>query len=112
MESKRRKVIRSESREMIAKVYHFLKEEYAFMAAYNNDKCDLTPLRNIRQRTADATGVSTGTVTRILKQEKNLPSPTSQFTSSKKKHSKKENEVNLVEIYIKQEKSDETDTDG
>ncbi|KAL0830136.1 hypothetical protein ABMA28_003593 [Loxostege sticticalis] len=77
----KRKVIRSEGRAIIAKVFHFLQEEYNFMKANNTDKCDVSPLANVLKRTADATGVSKRTVTRILKEEKNLPSTSAKFTS-------------------------------
>ncbi|CAH2098567.1 unnamed protein product [Euphydryas editha] len=76
---KKRKVIRSEGRAIVASVYHFLQEEYNFMKENNHDWCDLTPLSNIRKRTANATGVSERTVTTILKEEKELPSTSGKF---------------------------------
>ncbi|KAJ0181358.1 hypothetical protein K1T71_003443 [Dendrolimus kikuchii] len=86
----KRKVIQSGERAIIAKVFHYLKEEYYFMKLNNSDKCDLTPLANILRRTAEATGVSERTVTRILKEETELPSPSSEFPSPVKKRCKKE----------------------
>ncbi|KAL0852133.1 hypothetical protein ABMA28_000370 [Loxostege sticticalis] len=77
----KRKVIRSQGRAIIAKIIHFLQEEYNFMKTNNTDKCDLSPLANVLKRTADATGLSERTVTRILKEEKNLPSTSAKFTS-------------------------------
>lgn len=65
------------------------------MKANNTDKCDLSPLANVLKRTADATGVSERTVTRILKEEKNLPSTSAKFTSPVKKRRKRERKFKL-----------------
>ncbi|XP_035443273.2 uncharacterized protein LOC118271325 [Spodoptera frugiperda] len=67
--SKRRK-IGDEAREMIAKVYHFLKEEYEFTDLHKEPNADITHLRNITQRTAEATGVCERTVYKILQEER------------------------------------------
>ncbi|CAH1634866.1 unnamed protein product [Spodoptera littoralis] len=67
--SKRRK-IGDEAREMIAKVYRFLKHEYEFTDLHKEPNADITHLRNITQRTAEATGVSERTVYKILKEER------------------------------------------
>lgn len=80
---------------MIASVYHFLKEEYEFTIANQEPNCDLSHLRNISQRTADATGVSLRTVQRILKEEKELPSTSSNFTSPMKKRRKRDNKMEI-----------------
>lgn len=57
--------------------------------------CDLSHLRDITGRTAKATGVSTKTVQRILKEEKELPSTSSTFTSPMNKRIKRENKVEI-----------------
>ncbi|XP_022823556.1 variable charge X-linked protein 3B-like [Spodoptera litura] len=67
--SKRRK-IGDEAREMIAKVYRFLKDEYEFTDLHKEPNADITHLRNITQRTAEATGVSERTVYKILREER------------------------------------------
>ncbi|CAH2109197.1 unnamed protein product [Euphydryas editha] len=61
------------------------------MKANNIDNCDLSPLANIRKRTAEATGISERTVTTILKEEKELPSSSAGFTSPMKKRRKRNN---------------------
>ena len=60
------------------------------MKINNSDKCDLTPLANILRRTAESTGVSERTVTRILKEETESQSPSSEFPSPEKKRRKRE----------------------
>lgn len=65
------------------------------MKANNSDGCDLSPLANILERTAQATGVSERTVTRILKEEKELPSSSTKFTSPMKKRRKRDSKFNL-----------------
>ncbi|CAH2088633.1 unnamed protein product [Euphydryas editha] len=97
---KKRKVIRSEGRAIVASVYHFLQEEYNFMKENNNDWCDLTPLSNIRKRTANATGVSERTVTTILKEEKELPSTSGKFVSPMKKRRKKSGKFDLDDFNV------------
>ncbi|XP_037876446.1 uncharacterized protein LOC105841410 [Bombyx mori] len=92
---RKRKVIHGEGRAIIARVYHFLREEYNFMKANNMDNCDLSPLANIRKRTAEATGISERTVTAILKEEKELPSSSASFTSPMKKRRKRNNKFDL-----------------
>ncbi|XP_045766308.1 uncharacterized protein LOC123879202 [Maniola jurtina] len=95
----KRKVVHSEGRAIIAKVFHFLQEEYNFMKVNNSDKCDLSPLANVLKRTAEATGVSERTVTRILKEEKELPSPSSKFTSPMKKRRKRDSKFMLDNMH-------------
>lgn len=65
------------------------------MKANNTDGCDLSPLANILERTAQATGVSERTVSRILKEEKELPSSSTKFTSPMKKRRKRDGKFNL-----------------
>ncbi|XP_023933911.2 uncharacterized protein LOC112042931 [Bicyclus anynana] len=84
-DNKRRKIVDSEGRSMIASVYHFLKEEYDFSKLFAEPNCDLSHLQNISQRTAEATGVSCKTVLRILKEEKEMPSTSSKFPSPLKR---------------------------
>ncbi|XP_041982726.1 uncharacterized protein LOC121735835 [Aricia agestis] len=97
---RKRKVIHGEGRAIIARVYHFLQEEYNFMKANNMDNCDLSPLANIRKRTAEATGISERTVTTILKEEKELPSSSASFTSPMKKRRKRNNKFDLDNINL------------
>ncbi|XP_069364616.1 uncharacterized protein [Maniola hyperantus] len=85
----KRQVVHSEGRAIIAKVFHFYQEEYKFLKASNSDKCDLSPLASLLKRTAEATGVSESTVSRILKEEKELASPSSKFTSPMTKRRKR-----------------------
>ncbi|CAH2101829.1 unnamed protein product [Euphydryas editha] len=59
------------------------------------DNCDLTPLANIRKRTAEATGISERTVTTILKEEKELLFSSAGFTSPMKKRRKRNNKFDL-----------------
>ncbi|XP_046966920.1 uncharacterized protein LOC124534920 [Vanessa cardui] len=92
---RKRKIIHSEGRAIIARVYHFLQGEYNFMKANNMDHCDLSPLANIRKRTAEATGFSERTVTTILKEEKELPCTSASFTSPTKKRRKRNNKFHL-----------------
>lgn len=80
---------------MIASVYHFLREEYEFTKTYMEPNSDLSHLRDITLRTAAATGVSTKTVQRILKEEKELPFTSSTFTSPMKKRRKRENKIEI-----------------
>lgn len=80
---------------MIASVYHFLKEEYDFIKSVMESNSDLSHLRNITQRTAEATGVSLSTVQRILKEEKELPCTSSKFTSPMKKRMKRDNKIEI-----------------
>ncbi|KAL0859197.1 hypothetical protein ABMA27_011015 [Loxostege sticticalis] len=80
-QKRKKKVIRSEGREIIAKVFHFLRQEYQFMKTHNYDNCDLSPLANITRRTAEATGVGEKLVSTILKEERNLPYPSARFPS-------------------------------
>ncbi|XP_028158200.1 uncharacterized protein LOC114351259 [Ostrinia furnacalis] len=91
----KRKVFNSEGRGIIAKVYHFLQEEYQFLKTHNSDKCDLSPLANITKRTAEATGASERTISRILKEEKELPSPSSKFSSPMKKRRKRDSKFDF-----------------
>lgn len=65
------------------------------MKVNNRDKCDLSPLANVLKRTAEATGVSERTLTRILKEEKELPSPSSKFTSPMEKRRKRDSKFML-----------------
>lgn len=55
---------------MIVKVYKFLKEEYLFTMMHKDCKCDLSHLRNISRRTADATNVSLRTVAQLLSEDR------------------------------------------
>lgn len=80
---------------MIASVYHFLREEYELTKSFMEPNCDLSHLRDITRRTAEATGVSQKTVQRILKEEKELPSTSSKFTSPMKKRRKRDNKVDI-----------------
>ncbi|XP_047538671.1 uncharacterized protein LOC125072190 [Vanessa atalanta] len=95
MASKRRKVVHSEGRSMIASVYHFLREEYEFTKSVAEPNCDLSHLGDITRRTAEATGDSMKTVQRILKEEKELPSCSSNFTSPMKKRRKRDSKVEI-----------------
>ncbi|CAG4973860.1 unnamed protein product [Parnassius apollo] len=95
MESKRRRVVRSEGRQMIASVYHFLKTEYEFTVNFKEPNCDISHLRNIAKRTAEATGVSERTVQRILKEERDLPSTSSRFLSPMRNRRKRESKVHI-----------------
>lgn len=65
------------------------------MKANNTDRCDLSPLANVLKRTAEATGVCERTVTRILKEEKELQSPSAKFTSPMKKRRKRDSKFLL-----------------
>lgn len=80
---------------MIASVYHFLREEYEFTKSVAEPNCDLSHLRDITRRTAEATGVSMKTVQRILKEEKELPSCSSNFTSPMKKRRKRDSKIEI-----------------
>ncbi|CAG4973937.1 unnamed protein product [Parnassius apollo] len=80
---------------MIASVYHFLKTEYEFTVSFKEPNCDISHLRNIAKRTAEATGVSESTVQRILKEERNLPSSSSRFLSPMRNRRKRVNKVNI-----------------
>ncbi|KAJ8714797.1 hypothetical protein PYW08_004778 [Mythimna loreyi] len=96
MQNKKRKVVQSEGREMIASVYHFLKEEYDFTVSYQEPNSNLSNLRHIRHRTAQATGVSVRTVHRVLQEEKDLPrTPHATFKSPMKRRRKRDNKSNV-----------------
>ncbi|CAB3262363.1 unnamed protein product [Arctia plantaginis] len=56
--------------EIITSVYHYLQTEYEYLKSYIGSNCDLTPLGNILNRTAEATGVSAQTVTSLLENGK------------------------------------------
>lgn len=80
---------------MIASVYHFLKNEYKFTETYKEPNCDISHLRNIIKRTAEATQVCERTVQRILKEERDLPSTSSKLLSPMKNRIKRENKVDV-----------------
>ncbi|XP_063625722.1 uncharacterized protein LOC134797424 [Cydia splendana] len=94
-ETKRRKVVPAEGRAIIAKVFHFLKDEYKFTELYKEPHCDLSHLRNISKRTAEATGTSQRTVQKILQEERNLPSGSAKFPSPHKNKQKRAGKVDI-----------------
>ncbi|XP_063386731.1 uncharacterized protein LOC134672715 [Cydia fagiglandana] len=96
-ERKRRKVIHAEGRAIIAKVFHFLKDEYKFTELYKEPHCDLSHLRNISRRTAEAVGTSQRTVQKILQEERNLPSGSDKFPSPLKNRQKRAGKVDINE---------------
>ncbi|KAJ8713995.1 hypothetical protein PYW08_007615 [Mythimna loreyi] len=72
MESKPKKIV--QSRQIISKVYNFLKTEYEFTLRNQGPNCDLSHLENIIQRTAEATNVTERTVQRIIREDYDGPS--------------------------------------
>lgn len=80
---------------MIANVYHFLKKEYEFTVLYKDVNSDLSHLRNIAKRTAEATGVSERTVQQILKVERDQTTDSPKFLSPMKNRRKRENKVDI-----------------
>ncbi|XP_072935183.1 uncharacterized protein [Epargyreus clarus] len=100
MKIKKREVIDSEGRAMIARVFHFLRDEYDFMKTHNVENSDLSPLANIRRRTAEATGVSERTVSRILKEEKELPLTSYRFVSPMSKRRRRAAKVDVDELTV------------
>lgn len=99
-EKKRRKLIRAESRALIAKVFHFLRDEYKFTELYKEPHCDLSHLRNITRRTAEATGASMRTVQKILQEERQLPSGSTQFPAPHKNRQKRPCKVDINERLV------------
>ncbi|KAJ8715231.1 hypothetical protein PYW08_005212 [Mythimna loreyi] len=96
MQNKKRKVAQSEGREMIASVYHFLKAEYDFTVSYQEPNSDVSNLRNITRRTAQATGVSERTVQRVMREEKDMPrTPYARFKSPLKGRRKRDKKSNV-----------------
>lgn len=61
---------------MIAKVFHYLQEEYNFIDKKILDFCDLSPLACVKKRTVNAVGIiSLDTLRRIIREEKLLKLP-------------------------------------
>uniref|UniRef100_A0A2A4J7G5 Uncharacterized protein n=1 Tax=Heliothis virescens TaxID=7102 RepID=A0A2A4J7G5_HELVI len=86
---KKKEVVSTQARQMIANVYRYLKEEYKFTELYLEPNCDISHLRNITMRTAAATKVSERTVQEILKEERDGESTSSEFNSPKHNQRKK-----------------------
>lgn len=77
---------------MVAKVYEFMKKEA-------NEKY-AEKLTDARWRTATATDVSESTVTRVLKEKRQLPSTSSSFPSTAKKRRVKPRKINIEEFDV------------
>ncbi|CAB3262380.1 unnamed protein product [Arctia plantaginis] len=60
-----------EGKMIIARVYHYFKNEYEILKAFTGNHWKMNPLANYLQRTAEATGVSAQAVTMIVEDKKN-----------------------------------------
>ncbi|XP_063536849.1 uncharacterized protein LOC134746410 [Cydia strobilella] len=96
-EKKRKRVIPPEERAIIAKVFHFLKDEYIFTELYKEPHCNFSHLRNISKRTAEIAGTSTRTVNKILQEERQLPSGSTKFPAPFKNRQKRPGKIDINE---------------
>lgn len=71
-----RKVIHSQAREIVAKVYHFMKRESEANAPIN--------LKKVQERVLQATGISESSLRRILKEDKNCRQAGTSFSTPNK----------------------------
>ncbi|CAB3261106.1 unnamed protein product [Arctia plantaginis] len=59
-----------EGKMIIARVYHYFKNEYDILKAFTGNHWEMNPLANYLQRTAEATGISEQAVTMIVEDKK------------------------------------------
>ncbi|XP_047032328.1 uncharacterized protein LOC124639129 isoform X2 [Helicoverpa zea] len=105
----KRKIVRSEARKIVAKVYHFLKEEFEFTELHKEPNCDISHLRNITMRTAAATKVSVRTVQQILKEEREAANKPSNLISPKPNQRKKGKIKENIETDPEEDSSESTE---
>ncbi|XP_023946247.2 uncharacterized protein LOC112051703 [Bicyclus anynana] len=89
---KRRQVVGSEGRSIIISVRKFFKEEYDFSKLFPEPN---SHLRNVTQRTSEATGVALKTVRHIIREGNNVPSTSSKYTSPLKKRTKQGSKLEI-----------------
>jgi hypothetical protein len=86
------KVLHSQSREIVANVYTFMKQEAEHGGAIN--------LNRVQSRVSQATGVSVSSIKRILKEEKTCTQSCSQFSTPNKKRIRKRPKTDIDDFDI------------